>query len=29
MTPEEDELIIDFILSNFSNSVEIIDWEIN
>ena len=29
MTPEEDELIVDFILSNFSESVEIIDWEIN
>lgn len=28
MTPEEDEFIVDFIISNFSESVEIIDWNI-
>jgi len=29
MTPEEDELIVDFVLSNFSDSVEIIDWNVD
>ena len=28
MTPEEDELIVDFVLSNFWNSIQIIDWNI-
>jgi 16S rRNA C967 or C1407 C5-methylase (RsmB/RsmF family) len=28
MTPEEDELIVDFVLSNFWESIEIVDWEI-
>jgi len=29
MTPEEDEMVVDFILNNFRDSVEIIDWEID
>lgn len=28
MTPEEDEMIVDFVLSNFWSSIEIIDWNI-
>jgi len=28
MTPEEDELIVDFVLYNFWKSIEIVDWKI-
>jgi 16S rRNA C967 or C1407 C5-methylase (RsmB/RsmF family) len=28
MTPEEDELIVDFVLNNFWDSIEIVDWNI-
>lgn len=28
MTPEEDELIVNFLLNNFSESIQIIDWNI-
>ncbi|MDQ7009459.1 MAG: NOL1/NOP2/sun family putative RNA methylase [Candidatus Gracilibacteria bacterium] len=28
MTPEEDEMIVDFVLSNLGDFVEIVDWEV-